>query len=103
LILSDKQHKEIACSPIKVFSSLPDSLPLPVSRQYEASIDEVCWLVCKKGYLQRELPCFTDKSVFQLFRVFCLLAELNESDPPTVSSSSKNNDGNPAARDKKIN
>jgi hypothetical protein len=60
-----------------------------VSRQYEASIDEVCWLVCKKGYLQRELPCFTDKSVFQLFRVFCLLAELNESDPPTVSSKNK--------------
>jgi hypothetical protein len=60
-----------------------------VSRQYEASIDEVCWLVCKKGYLQRELPCFTDKSVFQLFRVFCLLAELNESDPPTVSSAAK--------------
>jgi hypothetical protein len=69
---------------LQVFSSLPDALSLPVCRQYEAAIDEVCWLVCKKNYLHREQPAFSDESVYQLFRIFCLLGETTESDPPQV-------------------
>ncbi|GBP46506.1 Switch-associated protein 70 [Eumeta japonica] len=36
----------------------------------------VCWLVCRKNLLQREKPVFQDDSIFKLFRIFCLLADL---------------------------
>ncbi|XP_063223560.1 differentially expressed in FDCP 6 homolog [Bacillus rossius redtenbacheri] len=60
----------------ELFSSLPDSSSLAVMRDYEYRIDEVCWLVCKKHYLQRDKPVFSDACVFNLFRMFCLLADL---------------------------
>lgn len=60
----------------EVFSSLPDKLPLPELREYESRIAEVCWLVCRKHFLVREKRTFNDDSVFQIFRVFCVLAEL---------------------------
>jgi hypothetical protein len=62
----------------QVFTSLPDSaLSLGASRHLEEKIDEVCWLVCQKRYLdQRERPVFQDHCVYKLFRIFCLLAEL---------------------------
>ncbi|CAG9763114.1 unnamed protein product [Ceutorhynchus assimilis] len=60
----------------EVFSSLPTKLPLAELRDYESRIAEVCWLVCRKRYLQRDYKIFTSEAVFQLYRVFCVLAEL---------------------------
>ncbi|KAG8228698.1 hypothetical protein J437_LFUL008687 [Ladona fulva] len=60
----------------EVFSSVKDSLHLDQLRLYESSIDEVCWLVCKKIYLARENPFFPDICVYQIFRIFCLLSEM---------------------------
>lgn len=60
----------------EVFSCFPDKLALTELREYETRIAEVCWLVCRSKYLPRENRIFSDDSVFQLFRIFCLLAEL---------------------------
>ncbi|XP_050302458.1 switch-associated protein 70-like [Anthonomus grandis grandis] len=60
----------------EVFASFPAKLPLDDLRDYESRIAEVCWLVCRKRYLQRDNKVFTDESVFQLYRIFCVLAEL---------------------------
>ncbi|XP_018561110.1 switch-associated protein 70 [Anoplophora glabripennis] len=60
----------------EVFSSLPNKLQLPELRSFENRIAEVCWLVCRKKYLQRDQKIFTDESIFQIFRIFCVLAEL---------------------------
>ncbi len=60
----------------KVFSSLTDTTPIQMCRSLEASIDEICWLVCRKLYLDRPHPIYSDNSVYQLFRIFCLLAEM---------------------------
>ncbi|KAJ8980974.1 hypothetical protein NQ317_013428 [Molorchus minor] len=60
----------------EVFSSLPNRLLLPELRNYENRIAEVCWLVCRKKYLKRDHKTFTDDSIFQIFRIFCVLAEL---------------------------
>lgn len=60
----------------EVFSSLPAKLPLPELREYETRIAEICWLVCQKQFVERENKIFQDQSVFQIFRIFCLLAEL---------------------------
>lgn len=60
----------------EVFSSLPDKLPLSELREYENRIAEVCWLVCRRHFLGREKKVFGDDSVFQIFRIFCVLAEL---------------------------
>ncbi|XP_026271373.1 differentially expressed in FDCP 6-like [Frankliniella occidentalis] len=63
----------------EVFSSLPDNFTLTSIQDFEARVDEVCWLVCKKDLILREKPLLPDDSVFQLFRVFCMLADLIES------------------------
>ncbi|KAF5308046.1 hypothetical protein FQR65_LT06421 [Abscondita terminalis] len=60
----------------EVFSSLPDKIPLPELREYETKIAEACWFVCQKKYLSQEKRIFSDESVLQIFRIFCLLAEL---------------------------
>ncbi|XP_063624217.1 differentially expressed in FDCP 6 homolog [Cydia splendana] len=60
----------------EVFSSLPKTTTLQVVREYETKISEVCWLVCRKHHLSRDKPVFDDESVFKLFRIFCLLADL---------------------------
>ncbi|XP_020290918.1 differentially expressed in FDCP 6 homolog [Pseudomyrmex gracilis] len=59
----------------EVFSSLTDSTSIQMLRTLEEGIDEICWLVCKKIYLERSNPVFEDHSVYQLFRIYCLLAE----------------------------
>ncbi|XP_039292628.1 differentially expressed in FDCP 6 homolog [Nilaparvata lugens] len=61
----------------EVFSSLPDSLTLPSLRQFESRIDEVCWLICKKNFVQRSNPILPDQCVYSIFRVFCMLADLS--------------------------
>lgn len=63
----------------EVFSSVTDTTPVETLRTLEEGIDEICWLVCKKMYLERSHPVFEDHSVYQLFRIYCLLAE-TESD-----------------------
>ncbi|KAL4716702.1 hypothetical protein ACJJTC_004821 [Scirpophaga incertulas] len=60
----------------EVFSSLPKAVTLQVVREYEKKISEVCWLVCRKSLVCRDKPVFDDESVFKLFRIFCLLADL---------------------------
>ncbi|CAG9813416.1 unnamed protein product [Phaedon cochleariae] len=60
----------------EVFSSLPNKLHLSELRIYEHKIAEVCWLVCRRKYLSRDLSVFSEDSLFQLFRIFCVLAEL---------------------------
>ncbi|KAJ2949257.1 hypothetical protein O0L34_g6210 [Tuta absoluta] len=62
----------------EVFISLPKAVTLPSVREYEKKISEVCWLVCRKNLLSRDKPIFNDDSVFKLFRIFCLLADLVE-------------------------
>lgn len=59
----------------EVFSSITDSASIQTLRTLEEGIDRICWLVCKKSYLERSHPVFEDNSVYQLFRIFCLLAE----------------------------
>lgn len=59
---------------MQVFSSLADTLPLPALRDYEARIDEVCWLVCKRIYTPRDL--LAENCLLPLFRVFCMLGQL---------------------------
>lgn len=66
----------------EVFSSLPETLPLRELRACEARVEEVCWLVCRTRLLRREAPVFPDPCVYQLFRIFCLLAELHPADQP---------------------
>ncbi|CAH1109939.1 unnamed protein product [Psylliodes chrysocephalus] len=60
----------------EVFSSLPSKLQIQEVRLFENKIAEVCWLICRKKYLPRENKTFSDSSIFQIFRVFCVLAEL---------------------------
>ncbi|XP_011645865.1 differentially expressed in FDCP 6 homolog [Pogonomyrmex barbatus] len=59
----------------EVFSSITDATSVQTLKTLEEGIDEVCWLICKKIYLERSHPVFEDNSVYQLFRIYCLLAE----------------------------
>ncbi|XP_014474106.1 PREDICTED: differentially expressed in FDCP 6 homolog isoform X1 [Dinoponera quadriceps] len=59
----------------EVFSSITDATSIQMLRALEEGIDEICWLICKKVYLERSHPVFEDHSVYQLFRIYCLLAE----------------------------
>ncbi|KAJ8929840.1 hypothetical protein NQ314_017443 [Rhamnusium bicolor] len=60
----------------EVFASLPNRLQLSELRSYETRIAEVCWLVCRKRYLFRDQKIFSDEDIFQIFRIFCVLADL---------------------------
>lgn len=55
------------------------SLILYFCRRYRDHIEDVCWIVCKKKFLNREFVAFPEKCVMQLFRVFCFLGELQMS------------------------
>lgn len=55
---------------------MPNKLLLSELRIYENRIAEVCWLVCRKKYLQRDQKIFSDELIFQIFRIFCVLSEL---------------------------
>jgi len=62
----------------EVFSSLPDRLSREEQQDYEARIDEVCWLICNPPYLERGDPVLMAPCVQQLWRVFCMLGEVVE-------------------------
>ncbi|KAG5345681.1 DEFI6 protein, partial [Acromyrmex heyeri] len=59
----------------EVFSSVTDATSVQTLKTMEEGVDEICWLVCKKIYLERSHSVFDDHSVYQLFRIYCLLAE----------------------------
>ncbi|XP_055594174.1 switch-associated protein 70-like [Uranotaenia lowii] len=64
----------------EVFSPLSNELPLSLMRNYESKIDEVCWFVCHKDYQISSDTYFTEETVYQLFRIFCLMADLYRDD-----------------------
>lgn len=39
---------------------------------------QICWLVCRKRYLTETTSVYPEAIVFKLFRIFCMLADLNE-------------------------
>lgn len=46
-------------------------------RDYEAKIDEICWLVCRKCYVTDDSE-YTEATIYKLFRIFCMLGVLEE-------------------------
>lgn len=63
----------------EVFSSLSAELPLSLLRNYETKIDEVCWLVCHKDFHMND-AYYNEEAVYQLFRIFCMMADLYNDD-----------------------
>ncbi|EAT36497.1 AAEL011412-PA [Aedes aegypti] len=59
----------------EVFCSVSNELPLSAVRNYESKIDEVCWLVCHKDFQLKD-AYFTEEATYQLFRIFCMMADL---------------------------
>lgn len=59
----------------EVFASLPVKLPLSELRLYESKVAEICWLVSRRKFSETSTVFNTD-TLFQLFRIFCLLADL---------------------------
>ena len=41
-------------------------------------MSSVCWLICSPPYLERTGPLLPASCVLQLWRIFCLLAEMVE-------------------------
>lgn len=74
----------------EVFASLPKTLQLTEIRNFIKKIDELCWLVCRKNYIieNARSSVYTDENIYKLFRIFCLLADLiqseNENSPTEV-------------------
>ncbi|KAL3272630.1 hypothetical protein HHI36_014096 [Cryptolaemus montrouzieri] len=60
----------------EVFGSLPDKLNLIELRNYESSIADICWLVCRKQFINRKDAILDETALFQIFRIFSVLAEL---------------------------
>ncbi|XP_012265997.2 differentially expressed in FDCP 6 homolog [Athalia rosae] len=60
----------------EVFCSITDATPIQATRLLEERIDEICWLLSRKIYSEQKHRVFEDRSVYQLFRIFCLLAEM---------------------------
>ncbi|CAM1301328.1 DEF6 (predicted), partial [Pycnogonum litorale] len=58
----------------------PGSLDNKDIKKYQAQIEELCWLVCRKNLLKRDFIVFPDNCVYQLFRIFCLLGEIVKCD-----------------------
>ena len=44
----------------------------------EGRMSSVCWLICSPPYLERTGPLLPASCVLQLWRIFCLLAEMVE-------------------------
>ena len=44
----------------------------------EGRMSSVCWLICSPPYLERTGPVLPSSCVLQLWRIFCLLAEMVE-------------------------
>lgn len=60
----------------ELFSTSPCALETNDLRKYQEQVEEVCWLVCRKQLLKRDPQVLPDACIYQLFRIFCLLAEL---------------------------
>ncbi|XP_050436999.1 differentially expressed in FDCP 6 homolog isoform X2 [Adelges cooleyi] len=59
----------------EVFLPLPNTLSLSVLHEFESKIDETCWLICKKDYVEK-CQMLPEDCMYKLFRVFCFLSEL---------------------------
>lgn len=71
----------------ELLSFAPRSLDHKDAKKYQSHIEELSWLVCRKTYLNRDYVAFPDTCVYQLFRIFCLLAQLvRTTDGGTVTS-----------------
>jgi hypothetical protein len=46
----------------------------------EAKLDEACWSFCSQNYSTRDNPVFPEECIYQLFRIFCMLADMVEND-----------------------
>lgn len=60
----------------EVFTSLPDKLTLTELRNYESAIADICWVLCKKQFKPRNITTLSETALFQIFRIFSVLAEL---------------------------
>jgi len=72
---SSSLMQSVQSQKFQVFSSVTDATSVQTLKTMEEGVDEICWLVCKKIYLERSHSVFNDHSVYQLFRIYCLLAE----------------------------
>lgn len=73
----------------EVFSSLPDSLGRKELSLLEGKIEEACWLISKNKLMTESLkrsPRLGNESIYKLFRVFCLLADLMRDNDGTDNS-----------------
>ncbi|XP_055389294.1 differentially expressed in FDCP 6 homolog [Condylostylus longicornis] len=61
----------------EVFGSLPSSLTMKELRNYEEKIDEICWLICRSKFTLKKRRSLLDTQIYKLFRIFCLLSDLN--------------------------
>ncbi|KAF0289682.1 Differentially expressed in FDCP 6 [Amphibalanus amphitrite] len=64
----------------EVYSRLPEDLSPEQMRQYQAAVEDACWLLFRSAALKRDMPTLPEDCVHRLFRVFCCLGELM-SDP----------------------
>ena len=64
----------------EVYSRLPEELSPDRLRDYQAAVEDACWLLFRPAALKRDMPTLPEDCVRRLFRVFCCLGELM-SDP----------------------
>lgn len=64
----------------EVFSALPDEMPIEECHRLEAALDEVSWSFCSLNYKTRDNAVFPEECTYQLFRIFCMLADMVEND-----------------------
>ena len=55
------------------------STPYCKLKGYHADLEETFWLMTKQAVVERQQPILTPEDSFQLFRVFCMLADRNHS------------------------
>jgi hypothetical protein len=63
----------------EVFVSLSDSLSRKELSVLEKEIDEACWIISKSRLIAESIkrnPRLDNESIYKLFRIFCLLADL---------------------------
>ncbi|KAF7995151.1 hypothetical protein HCN44_004623 [Aphidius gifuensis] len=77
----------------EIFSTITDSTPAKTCRLYENKIEDICWILCRKMFVERQNPIFNDDCVYKLFRIFCLLGEI-QSIQKTITLNNDDDDGN---------
>jgi switch-associated protein 70 len=62
----------------EVFAAISNDLTLAQQRGYESKIEEVCWLVCRKNFVETTKHLYSSDCIYKLFRIFCMLSDLHE-------------------------